>query len=364
MEAAWHVPEGSASYEGGQSMTEKTAVSREAVLDVHKLDNPSRIEGIIQDFNFKSWQAVVDFVNSFAINVDELANDLHVTNPAAGSTALNGLIWGAALALKIKTFDPCTAAVCIARGLGDFALPGSPACEARFADGYGRLASMLLQRGLYTMAIVGDRIPDSFVEAFSKLAKQAARLRRQKWDVLLLCRGDELREGFCGSDGDIHAEVEFVRDHGWFRVSRSTALHRPSNSPPVVYSVSTVEESVAILDFERANLCIALSGSEAVMFAHPVVGAYVRQARGRGRLARAVAVEIQEVGTSFEDLASRVSAYMVDMYADLDVHGISLDVRKMENMGFPEISGLGAVEALMTFAHRVAAALSHVGKYR
>ena len=326
------------------------------MLAVHKLDNPSRIKGIIQDSHFASWQAVIDFVNSFDIDVDELANDLHVADPAAGVAALTGLIWGTALALKIKVFDPCTAAVWIARGLGDFTLPGSPACEARFADGLGRLSSVLLRRGLYTMAIVGSLIPDGFVKMFSRLAKLASRLRGQKWDILLLCRKDELQEGLCGSEAYLHADVEFTHEPGWLRVSRSTAVHRPNNSPPVMYPASTVEEGVAVLDFERANLCMALSEPDAVMFAHPIIGAYVRQTRGGGRLVRAVAVDIQEAGPDCDNMAARLSASMIGMYADFEVHGIILDSKKMENVGFPGISGLGAVETIMVLAHRVAAA--------
>lgn len=337
-------------------MTGKTALSHEAVLDVHKLDNPSRIKGIIQDSHFESWHAVTDFVNSFAIDVDGLANDLHAADPSVGTTALAGLIWGTALALKMKAFDPCTAAVWIARGLGDFTLPGSHACETRFADGYGRLASMLLQRGLYTMSIVGGRIPDGFVGVFSRLAKLAERLRGQNWDILVLCRKDELQGGFCESEEYLHAEVEFTHDPGWLRVSRSSVARRTGISPPVVYSVSSVAEGVAVLDFERANLCMALSEPDAVMFAHPIIGAYVRQTRGGGRLVRAAAVEIQDTGSHCEDMASRVSAYMIGMYADFEVHGIILDSKKMENAGFIGISGLGAVEMIMALALRVAAA--------
>lgn len=330
-----------------------------ALLDVHASDDPVRIESIVKKARFDSWQAVVDFVRSYGIDVDEVAGDMHRADPAADTTALSGFIWGMALALKIVAHDPGTAAVWIARGLGDFTLPGSPAWENRVAEGYGKFVSLLLQRWINPMAIIGSQIPDGYVEECSQLAKQAAQLRSQTWDVFVLCRKDDLQgmDGLKREDGYLHAETEFVREPGLLRVSRSTAVHRPSDSPPVVYSVSTVEEGVAILDFERANLCIALSDSEAALFAHPIAGIYTRQARGSGRLVRAVAVQSQEIQPGCEDFASRASAHMVHMYADFGIHAVSQDATRLHNLGFPGISALGAIKATMTFAHRVAGAL-------
>lgn len=338
-------------------MAEKPATADVVELKVHDMDDRARIEARVRDGRFDSWDAVVSAVESHGISVCEIERNLRAADPAFGGTALSGFIWGIALALRAKANDPYSAASWIARGLGDFTLPDSPAHADRFAEGYGKFASMLLRRWSLVMAIVAGRIPDGFVEPLSRIAKQAGQFRGQTWQILVLCKGEGPPDCLGAADGYLHADVEFSREPGWLRVSRSTAVHRPVDSPPVVYVATTVEEGVAILDFESANLCIALSEPEAVMFAHPVVGAYARQSRGTSRLVRTVAMEMPKFGTRCSELMSRVSGYMVNMYADLHVHGIGLDAGEMENTGFPEISGVGAVETLMAVACQTAASL-------
>jgi hypothetical protein len=304
----------------------------------------------------------VDFVVSYGIDLDEVAGNLCAADVAAGETTLSGFVWGMALALKSKDNDPCNAASWIARGMEDFTLPGSVACDAQIASGFGKFASMLIRRFSNVMAIVGGRVPSETAEELLRLAKQAGRLRGQKWNTLVVCREEESRKRLCEMEGYFHADAEFSREPGWLRVSRSTTFDRPDKSSSVVYAASDVDEGVAILDFEEANLCIALSEPGAATFAHPVVGAYVRKARRADRIVRAVAMEMPVAETGREDL-SRFSAYMIDMYADLNVCGIGMDAQAMENMGFPKISGTGAVEVIMMLAHRVAAALPRWGYY-
>jgi len=347
-----------------QRVAEKPATADVVELRVHDLDDRARIEARIRDARFDSWEAVVDSVESHGIGVGEIERNLRAADPTFGGTALSGFVWGIALALRSKADEPRSASSWIAGGLKDFSLPESLACAAGFAEGYGKLASILIGRWSFVMAIVGGRVPFELVDALSKLAKQAARLRDQRWDILVLCEGEESREHLCGMGEYLRAEVEFAREPGWLRVSRSTAVRRPSNSPPVVYAASTVEEGVAILDFESANLCLSLSGPEAVTFAHPVVGVYYRQTFGGNRLVRAVAIEPPEATADGDDLMPRLSRYMVNMYAHLQIHGIGMAANEMEKNGFVRISSVGCVDAMMTLAHRVAAALPRWGECR
>ena len=283
-------------------MSEKSGAHRKVSLDVNTRDDPARIETKIRDARFESWQAVVDFVIGYGIYPDKVAGVLRSTDPAAGATAVSGFIWGMALALKSKDNDPCSAASWIARGMEDFTLPGSVACDARIATGLGKLATMLIRKFSNVMAIVGGWVPLETVEALLRLANHAGRLRGQTWHIIVLCREEESRKRLCGIDGYFHADAEFSREPGWLRVSRSTAFDRPDKSNSIVYVATTVEEGVAILDFEMANLCVALSEPEAAMFAHPVVGAYARNARRIDRIVKAVAIEILEVGTGRGDI--------------------------------------------------------------
>ena len=343
-------------------MSGKSGEHRKVALDVNTGDDLSRIESKIRDAGFESWQAVVDSVLGYGIDTDKVIGVLRLTDPAAGAAAMSGFVWGMALALKSKDNDPSNAASWIARGMDDFTLPGSVACDSRIAAGLGKFASTLIQKFSNVMAIVGGWVPSETMEALLRLANQAGRLRGQKWNTLVLCREEESRKRLCGMDGYFHAVAEFSRELGWLRVSRSTAFDRPDKSHSIVYAAPTVEEGLAILDFEMANLCIALSEPEAAMFAHPVVGTYARKARRIDRIVNAVAIEILEVGTGRGDMAL-LSSYMIDMYTDLNIRGIGMDAQAMENMGFPKISGTGAVEVIMMLAHRVAAALPRFGYY-
>lgn len=82
-----------------------------------------------------------------------------------------------------------------------------------------------------------------------------------------------------------------------------------------------------------------------------------KKARSAGRLIRVCAAGYQEAYLDCNDQSCNISRYMSDLYADFILRGINLDARGMESLGFPMISGAGAIKALMKLAHRVASVL-------
>lgn len=328
-----------------------------ASLDVHKLDDSARFESLFKEYHFDDWNSVLAFVIRNGMDIDGIIGDVAEADPDAGPAARNGFIWGTALALKASSVDPSIAALTIAQGLKDFTLPRSPADTSRFAEGLGRLASLLLQRWTNGMAIVGSRIPSGYIEMFRELARCAESLRSQKWDLLVLCKPFGSTGHVFGNREYVHAEVQFSRADDYLRVAQSTVADRPHGSLPVVYMAHTVEQGIAILEFEHANLCLALSEPEAALFAHPIVGTYARLARSSGRTVRTAAIEMPKTKEAGTDMISPVSAYMIGMYADFEVHDIERDAKEMEDVGFPGISGIGAVKSIMMLAQRVTSAL-------
>jgi hypothetical protein len=327
-----------------------------AVPEVHKLDDPARIEKLIKDSHFESWDAVTGFVAGYEILIADVGENLHAADPNAGMSSRSAFLWGTALALKLRSYDPCTAAIWIARGLHDFTLPEGSANKAGFADGFGKLASILLQGWMNGMAIIGTNCPEETIQNFSSLAKLAEKLRGRKWDVMVLCDREKFQEHLF--DGEFkRVEVEFVCEAEQLRVTRSTTAMRKGNTSVSVFPVSIVEEGVAVLEFEAPNLCITLSTSSELLFAHPIAGIYARKARSAGRLIRVCAAECQEEYLDCKDQTSNISRYMADLYADFILRGIVLDAEGMESVGFPMISGAGAIKAIMKLAHRVASVL-------
>ncbi|HOH81651.1 MAG TPA: hypothetical protein PLS25_08475, partial [Methanoregulaceae archaeon] len=179
----------------------------------------------------------------------------------------------------------------------------------------------------------------------------------------IVCREENLSKGMRARRDCLFAEVEFTREPGWLRVKRSSVAQRTRRSPPVVYPVSTVEEGVAVLTFEQTNLCIALSEPDAALFAHPVAGLYTKDARQSGRLIRAAAMDLYDGTAVSDNLLSQITSYMIDMYADMRLYGLHMDTAEMMQEGFPEISGIGAIEATMVCANLVSAALKRSGDF-
>ena len=131
----------------------------------------------------------------------------------------------------------------------------------------------------------------------------------------------------------------------------------------MVYPISTVEEGVAVLSFEQTNLCIALSDPDAALFAHPVAGLYTKVARQSGRLIHAGSLDLYDGTAVSDNLLSQITSYMINMYADMRVYGMHIDATGMMQKGFPEISGLGAIEATMVCSNLVSAALRRSGHF-
>jgi tetrahydromethanopterin S-methyltransferase subunit B len=322
---------------------------------LHPVNDNECITNIARNFHFDSWQAVLDFVEDYGISINMVAENMHLADTDADMSAFYGIVLGIALALKIRADDPSFAAFSIARGLEEFTLPGSKAYVERFAEGYGRLASFLLQKGLSTIAVIGRHVPDSLIDIFLKLANHSASIRGREWNILLVCGED-----ICEKGKYRHAEVEFINCNGHLRVSSSTAANMRRGLDPVLYEVTTVEEGIAVLDFEKADLCIALSGTGSMLFEHPIAGIYVRKRRKTGGLARVVAVDIQEQTGNNAEASQIVSSYMIEIYADAHIRGIGRDAKNMKNLGFPEIGAAGALEAIMIFSRLAATA----GKYK
>lgn len=310
-------------------------------------------EGRIQDPRFQSWQAVLDFVAESSVSVADVAACVLQADPSAGEDAVAAFIWGAAQALKARTRDPASCVAWIARGLQGSSRPGSWSDRHKLAEAQGKLAVLLLRRWSRVVAIAGNDIGIEEVGNLLSLARISGELRGQTWDAVLVTResGEIVTPPGC-----VTADAEFSSELGLCRVRRSSAAGRRAGSPPVVYAVSSVAEGIAVLDFEMANLCVALSGPEAVVFAHPVIGGYAKKARTGIRLVRAVAAEPHCDQTEAGGLMSDISTYMVDMYADLRIYGLGLSGGETERLGGVRITGAGALEALMRLAVLAASA--------
>lgn len=323
------------------------------VHDFHRVDDPDRLASMLREYHFDDWDSVLNFVIHKGLDPDDIMNDIAAADPDASPAARTGFLWGTVLALKASSVDPSVAALAITRGLKEFCLPRSTADTSCLAEGLGRLASLLLQRWTNGMAIVGSRIPSGYIELFREVARCAESLRHQKWDLLVLCKPNGFTGHMFGNREYISAEVQFSQADDYLRVVQSSVAGRSHGSLPVVYMAHTVEQGIAILEFEHANLCLALSEPEAALFAHPIVGTYARRARSSGRTVRTAAIEMPKTKEAGTDMISTVSAYMIGMYADFEVSNIERDAKAMEDVGFPGISGIGTVEAIMMLSQRV-----------
>jgi len=333
-------------------------------MEVHTLDDRARVESLIAEARFDSWKVVTETIDGYGITGEEVRDIALHADPSAGEDAVAAFFWGVARALKARADDPPVACLWIADGLDDFCLPESLASAAGLAKQYSKLADLLLRRWTRVAAIVGSRIPADMIDGMAGLASRAGRLRGQAWTVIALCGDGEAAESLCENGDYLRAKVVFAPWVNGPRVASSSVVGRPAGSPPALYVASSVEEGIAVLDFEAVNLCIALSGPDAVTFAHPVVGAYCRRAFGGSRLVRAVAVEPLETVASDNNLMSRLSWYMVNMYAHLQVQGIATPAGEMEEKGFVRIGSIECIDAMMTLAHRVAAAVPRWGEYK
>jgi len=321
-----------------------------------ELDDPAFFEARLRDARFEPWQSVLDFVESHDIHTKGVADVVRCADAAAGTGAICGFVWGIANALKARANHPCDAATWIAGGLEDMSVPDSCARTSRIAMGYGEFAALLLRRWSLVMAIVGSDFNVDVIAGLAGLARLAGSLRGQGWEVLLIGIGDAVGQRLVDQLGYTPVDVEFSREFGWCRVARTSLSHDRDISVPVVFPVSSVEEGIAVLDLMTANVCIAVSGPQAVTFAHPVVATYARQVRG-GRLIRTVALESSGAKDGESELMDQISNRMVGMYADLQIRAAGLDAEAMRSIGLVRMSSIGVIEALMRLACRTASAL-------
>jgi len=324
--------------------------------DDWELDDPAFFEARICNSQIGSWESATDLVTSHGIRIEEIADVARAADPAAGTGAICGLVWGIAGALRVRANDPCDAATWIAGGLEDMSVPDSYARTSRIAMGYGEFAALLLRRWSLVMAIVGSDFNVDVIPGLAGLAKLAGSLRDQEWEILLIGMGNAGGQKLVDPLGYTSVDVEFSREFGWCRVARTSLSHDRDRSAPVVFTVSNVEEGIAVLDLMMANVCIAASGPQAVTFAHPVVATYARQVRG-GRLIRTVALEPSGAKNEESEIMAQISDYMVGMYADLRIRAAGLDAEAMRSIGLVRMSSIGIIEAIVHLACRTASAL-------
>ena len=321
-----------------------------------ELDAPAFFEARIRDSQIHTWESAIDLVTSHGITLAEVADTVQSADPEAGTGAVCGFVWGIANALRARANEPCDTATWIASGLEDMSIPDSCARTAKLARGYGQLAAMLMRRWSTVMAIV-DSDPDANLSAgLVHLAEIAGGLRGEEWETILLTARDSRGSDFAQRLGYTAVDAEFSSEPGWCRVERTSLAQDRDFSVPSVFTVSGIDEGVAVLDFMMANLCISISRPEAVMFAHPVAATYARQVRG-GRLIKTIALDRLSTRDGEQDLMARLSGYMVGMYADLDVRAVGQSANAMRDTGFIRMRSFGVIEALMRLACRTASAL-------
>jgi hypothetical protein len=311
----------------------------------------------IKNAGFQSWPSILHFLDERRINIDQVDSAVNSLGVEIDKNTICGLIWGVARAVKARASDPASAIRWIAGGLSDLAVPGSEAESNKFASGIAELACKLLSRWSTVLAIVGTDLVDiQTIQTIVDAARSAAKLREQRWDVIVVVKGKEVAGNIAEKLGYQLANTKFSSDLGWYRVSRSSLAARSKDVVPGVYGVTNVDEGIAVLDFEMVNLCVVISGHSAVEFAHPVVGAYVKRTQAN-RLLKSVVLEPSKTDKCEDDLSNR----MADMYADSRVYGLYLDANEMVEHGFLRLAGSDLLMALIQVGYTLGNVLA--GRY-
>lgn len=204
----------------------------------------------------------------------DVADIVHKVQPICFDNAVWAYTLGSAIALKHKAINAIEAAKLIGEGLQAFTVPGSVAEQRQVGRGHGNLAARMLEEKTKTFAFVAGHESFAAAEGALGIVKYADKARETSLNVILVGLGKDAAQIIARITGFTHVETAYNEQSGQLTIVKEHNYTRGDRAKVRVYGTFSVDEGVAILIHEKADVAITGNSTNPVRFQHPCMAIY------------------------------------------------------------------------------------------
>lgn len=234
----------------------------------------------LEKYGIASLEEAKEICNSKGIDVDALVKGIQ---PICFENAVWAYTLGCAIAIKKGCKKAAEAAEAIGIGLQAFCVPGSVAEIRKVGLGHGNLAAKLLREETKCFAFVAGHESFAAAEGAIGIAKSANKVRKEPLRVILNGLGKDAAYIIARINGFTYVQTQYDQCADCLKVVREKAYSDGDRAKVRCYGADDVNEGVAIMIKEGADVGITGNSTNPTRFQHPVSGTYKKWALENGK---------------------------------------------------------------------------------
>lgn len=239
-----------------------------------------KINASLKENGIDSLMQAKEICQSKGIDVEKIVKEIQ---PIAFENAVWAYTYGCALAIKKGITKAAEAAEVIGQGLQAFCVPGSVAEIRKVGLGHGNLAARLLSEDTKCFAFVAGHESFAAAEGAIGIARSANIVRKEPLKVILNGLGKDAAYIIARINGFTYVQTEYNQFTDTLKVIKEIPFSKGERAKVKSYGVDDVNEGVAVLRYENADVGITGNSTNPTRFQHPASGTYKKWAMENGK---------------------------------------------------------------------------------
>lgn len=241
-------------------------------------ERADNIRNLLKRYNISSLDEAYSLAES-VLNCDEFVKKVQ---PIVFDNAIWAFRTGAALAVKTHTENPQQIALLLGEALQAFCIPGSVAERRQVGLGHGRLAYTLLNDDTKCFCFIAGHESFAASEGAIALATSVNKVRKTPLKIIINGLGKDAAYIISRIGGFTYVQTDYDFSRDKLIIKNEKKFGNSARSQVRVYGALSVNEGVAICDYEQVDISITGNSTNPTRFQHPVAGIYKKMRNNQG----------------------------------------------------------------------------------
>ncbi len=242
-------------------------------------ERANSIRSLLKKYGITSLDEAYNLAES-VLNCEEFVKKVQ---PIVFDNAIWAFRVGASLAVKTKTTAPQDIALLLGEALQAFCIPGSVAERRQVGLGHGKLAYTLLDDNTKCFCFIAGHESFAASEGAIALATSVNKVRKTPLKIIINGLGKDAGYIISRIGGFTYVQTDFDYSRDKLIIKNEKRFSAGARGDVRVYGALSVNEGVAICDFEQVDISITGNSTNPTRFQHPVAGIYKKICNNAGR---------------------------------------------------------------------------------
>ena len=236
------------------------------------------IRSVLKKYGISSIEEAYNLAES-VLNCEEFVKKVQ---PIVFDNAVWAFRVGAALAVKTHTTDPKQIALLLGEALQAFCIPGSVAARREVGLGHGHLAATLLDDRTKCFCFIAGHESFAASEGAIALATSVNHVRATPLKIIINGLGKDAAYIISRIGGFTYVQTDYDYNRDKLIIKGERKFGSGDRSNVRVYGALSVNEGVAICNYEQVDISITGNSTNPTRFQHPVAGIYKKMRINQG----------------------------------------------------------------------------------